>query len=164
ISGGTSGSATTTQPTTTTAKVSAIPSKSSVTVNGSKVALDAYNINGSNYFKLRDLAMVVSGTSKQFGIAVDGTTHAVSLTSNAAYIPAGDELTASAGTAVKAAAATSKITLDGQQVQISAYNIGGSNYFKLRDIAKTADFKVSWDAAANTISIDTSGSYADSTK
>ncbi len=43
---------------------SAIPTKSRVLVNGKEVAFGAYNIDGYNYFKLRDLAMALSGTVK----------------------------------------------------------------------------------------------------
>lgn len=37
-----------------------------------------------------------------------------------------------------------KIYLDGQQVQMTAYNINGSNYVKLRDIGKAVGFNVYW--------------------
>lgn len=36
----------------------------------------------------------------------------------------------------------SPIYVDGQQVQMTAYNIGGNNYVKLRDIGKAVDFNV----------------------
>jgi hypothetical protein len=41
---------------------SASPTSSTVLVNGKNVAFDAYNINGNNYFKLRDLAYTLNGT------------------------------------------------------------------------------------------------------
>ncbi len=36
------------------------------------------------------------------------------------------------------------IYIDGQQVQMTAYNIGGNNYVKLRDIGKAVGFNVYW--------------------
>jgi len=42
------------------AQVSAAPFKASVLVNGVKVAFDAYNINNSNYFKLRDIGKALN--------------------------------------------------------------------------------------------------------
>ena len=54
---------------------------------------------------------------------------------------------------------SSRIYLDGKEVSFTAYNIGGNNYFKLRDIGKTIDFNVSWDGANNRIGINTSESY-----
>ena len=37
--------------------------------------------------------------------------------------------------------------VDGQQVQLQAYSIGGSNYVKLRDVGETVGFNVYWDGA-----------------
>ncbi|HHV38755.1 MAG TPA: hypothetical protein GXX70_04580 [Tepidimicrobium sp.] len=47
-------------------KVKAESTKSRVLVNGQDINFDAYKINNNNYFKLRDLAKVLSGTEKQF--------------------------------------------------------------------------------------------------
>jgi len=43
--------------------------------------------------------------------------------------------------------------------RMMAYNIGGNNYLKLRDIASLLNFSVEWDGANNTIIIDTSSDY-----
>ena len=48
------------------------------------------------------------------------------------------------------------IYVDGGQVSMTAYNIGGSNYVKLRDIGKTVDFNVYWQDG---VQIDTNASY-----
>jgi len=44
------------------------PTVFNVLINGREMALEAYHINGSNYFKLRDIAMVLNSTVKQFGV------------------------------------------------------------------------------------------------
>ena len=36
------------------------------------------------------------------------------------------------------------IYVDGQQVQMTAYSIGGNNYVKLRDIGQAVGFNVYW--------------------
>ena len=54
--------------TVASAAITAKPTESNVLVNGVSKSFDAYNINGSNYFKLRDLAYVLNGTEKQFEI------------------------------------------------------------------------------------------------
>src|SRR5690606_13684686 len=59
--------------------VLAVPTSSTVLVNGEEVAFDAYVINSNNYFKLRDLAHVVSGTEKQFEVSWDGANNTISL-------------------------------------------------------------------------------------
>lgn len=63
----------------------ATPTSSKVLVNGNEVAFDAYNINGNNYFKLRDVANVINGSEKQFEVTWDGSKNAINLISNKAY-------------------------------------------------------------------------------
>ena len=53
------------------------------------------------------------------------------------------------------------VTLDGAAVSLAAYNIDGSNYFRLRDIAAALDFAVTWDNEAKTIGIDTAAGYTE---
>ena len=143
--------------------LSAIPTKSSVLVNGTPTAFDAYNINGANYFKLRDLAYILNGTAKQFEVGWDAENQAISLKSNSAYTSVGGEMAVLVNAQARAASpTTSKIFANGKQTQFSAYNIGGNNYFKLRDVADAIDFGVTWDASTNTIGIDSSAGYEQS--
>src|SRR5699024_9685072 len=46
----------------------AVPNSSKVYIDGKEVNFESYNINGSNYFKLRDVAYAMNGTSKQFDV------------------------------------------------------------------------------------------------
>jgi len=141
------------------ANATAAPTASKVLVNGSYVAFDAYNIGGNNYFKLRDLAYVLSGTLKQFEVGWDGAKNAISLTSGEPYTPVGGEMTGKGAGNKTAIPTSSKIYLDGNEVSFTAYNIGGNNYFKLRDIGEAFDFGVDWDGVNKTIVIDTSKVY-----
>lgn len=147
------------QPAAPAQSVSAVPTSASVLVNGEKKAFDAYEIGGNNYFKLRDLAYVLSGTGKQFEVGWDGAANAISLTSGKGYTPVGGEMSARGSGAKQAAPSTSRILLDGKEISLTAYNIDGNNYFKLRDIGQTFDFGVGWDGEAQTIRIDTSTGY-----
>ncbi len=63
------------------------------------------------------------------------------------------------GKAQNATLSTSTIYKDGTELKLTAYNIGGNNYFKLRDIAQAFNIGVSFDSATNTISIDTNTDY-----
>jgi hypothetical protein len=104
--------------------------------------------------------MALNGTNKPFEVVWDGKTKAIRLISNKKYTPVGGELSTGTGTTeVKAILTDSEIFLDGNEVSLTAYNIGGNNYFKLRDVAKAINFGVTWDNATKTIGIDTSGSY-----
>ena len=137
----------------------AAPTVSKVLVSGSAVSFDAYNINGNNYFKLRDLASVFNSSKKQFEVGWDATKNAINLKSNSAYTKVGGEMATSNGKAQIATLTTSKIYKDGTELRLTAYNIGGNNYFKLRDIAQDFNIGVTFDSKTNTISIDTNADY-----
>ncbi len=143
--------------------VTAKPTASTVLVNGRNVAFDAYNINSNNYFKLRDLAYTLSGTAKQFDLGWDGANNAISLTSGQPYTTAGGEMQGKGAGDKKAVPTASRTYLDGKEISFTAYNIEGSNYFKLRDIGAVFDFGVDWDGARNTIAIDTGKGYTPET-
>ena len=51
--------------------------------------------------------------------------------------------------------------VDGQQVQLQAYAIGGNNYVKLRDVGQAVNFNVTYDAATNSVQIVTSEPYSE---
>ncbi len=141
--------------------VNVIPTTSKVLVNGKVVEFEAYNIDGYNYFKLRDIALAVNNTEKNFEVTWDGVNNAINLISNKPYTPSGGELAKGDGTAKVAIPTTSKIYKDGKEIFLTAYNINGNNYFKLRDITKAFDIGVTWDSATSTIGIDTSISYVE---
>ena len=144
-----------------TPALTAIPTASTVFVNGKNVSFDAYNIEGSNYFKLRDLAYVLSGTPKQFDVGWDSANNAITLISNKPYTPVGGEMSGSNSGNKIPTPTNSKIYLDGNEVSFTAYNINGNNYFKLRDIGKAFNFGVDWDSANNAIIINTAMPYVE---
>jgi hypothetical protein len=139
--------------------VNAVPTASNVLVNGNLTAFDAYNIAGANYFKLRDLAKVVSGSGKQFEVSWDGAKNAINLVSGKAYTAVGGELSKGDGVAKAATLSTSTIYKDGVVVSLTAYTINGNNYFKLRDVAQAFNIGVTWDGATSTVGIDTAMDY-----
>jgi hypothetical protein len=55
---------------------------------------------------------------------------------------------------------TTTVALNGRNIPCAGYNIGGSNYFKLRDLLQSLDIHVAYDAAAQTIRIDSAKPYA----
>lgn len=141
-------------------EISAKPTTSKIIVNGKEIAFEAYTINGSNYFKLRDLAAVVSETEKQFNVSWDAKQNAIRLTSGQGYKAVGGELAVSNKPSPKVAKPTSSmIIVDGEEVQLTAYNIGNNNYFKLRDIASIFNIGVTWNGSKKTVGIDTQIDY-----
>ncbi len=143
------------------ATATATSTSSKVVVDGKAVSFDAYNINGNNYFKLRDIAYAVNGTAKQFGVAYDSSKNAISLTSNSVYVAVGRELLSGDGKVKTATLSTSPIYKNGSLADLGAYNINDNNYFKLRDLAKAFNIGVSWNATANTVEITTANNYTE---
>ena len=63
------------------------------------------------------------------------------------------------------ASQTTKITVDGKPVDMVAYNIGGNNFFKLRDIATIlngtpAQFEVTWNSGLSIIELKSNTPYS----
>jgi hypothetical protein len=140
--------------------VTAKPSSSSILINGKKVEFESYNIDGFNYFKLRDIAMALKDTEKGFEVQWDNSKNAVSMTSYSSYTPVGRELSTLGSFDNKQATLSSALLyLDQQGITLKAYNIEDNNYFKLRDVAEIFDFYVGWNQEFQTINIDTSAGY-----
>lgn len=134
---------------------------STVYVNGKQVKFDAYNIMNNNYFKLRDIAMAINGTEKNFDVTWDASKSAINLLSNKGYTVVGGELQIGNAQTQYVPKTNSMIYMNGVQIDPMAYNISGNNYFKLRDLGEIFDFAVEWDSATNSIKIDTSNSYSE---
>ena len=66
--------------------------------------------------------------------------------------------------AITATLSSQPIYVDGQQVSMTAYAINGNNYVRLRDIGQAVDFGVTYDAATNSVHIDTQSSYQEEMK
>lgn len=142
--------------------IQASASTSTVLVNGKSITFQAYTINGNNYFKLRDLAMALNSTKKQFNIDYIEVSKAIMLTLGRPYTPVGGELAITSGSkTMMAFPSLSEVYLNGKKINLTAYTIGGNNYFKLRDIGKAMNFSVTWEGASNTIRIDTSTGYSE---
>ena len=137
------------------------PTNSAVTVDGNTISIEAYNIKGNNYFKLRDLAMAINGTGKQFSVDYDSQANAISITPGSAYLSVGGELSGKIGASALAMKTQSQIFVNSQNISVTVYNINDNNYFKLRDIGKALNFGVTWDANTNKISIDTTAAYSE---
>lgn len=143
-----------------TEKVTAAPSAAVLEVDGMRVDLEAFSIGGYNYLKLRDIAYILKDTPKKFNIIYSESANSITLKPNENYLPNGYEMT-SAGIAgpVKAASSKATVYLDNKKLDLVAFKIGDSNYYKLRDIAELIDFSVEWDGNTKVITIVSSKPY-----
>ncbi len=131
---------------------SVVLSPQNLRVDGKRIDCEKYNIDGSNYFKLRDIAYLVSGTGSQFSVGWDGEKNVIRVVTGEAYEPNGSELDLSGGDKSESARpSTQTLLINGvERGDLSAYNIGGNNYFKLRDLGEALGFRVDYDKPSNT--------------
>lgn len=123
--------------------------------DGKEVQFEAYNINGSNYFKLRDVAYAMNGTSKQFDVRWNSGISILSMTSkgsskgivevipNQVYTVVGGELKSGDGRTKKGSKMYSPVFVGENSARMAGYNIDGNNFLRLRDIGKLFNFM--WD-------------------
>jgi len=141
--------------------IAVFPTISTLLVNGRVVAFESYNIGGYYYFKLRDIAAAINETNKQFSVDYDSATMAIHLTLGKAYVSGGGELLRGDGAAKAATPVSSIITLFGNELKFTVYNISDNNYFRLRDLMKVLNIAVTYDEATKKIGIDTSNGYVE---
>jgi len=149
----------------------AFPSGHTVLINGQPVSLQAYNIQGNNYFMLRDIAYALNGTDAQFSVNWSATWRApytsIRLRSGQPYEVVGGEMTGtSTGLESRAAIPTSEqifhhsggsMIYDGSYFRVHprGYLIGNNNFFMLRELGDILGFDVDWDGATDTILVST---------
>lgn len=131
------------------------PTNDKLMVNGAEKAPTVYKIGGSNYFKIRDVAAVLNGTEKQFAVGYSGGK--VTVSSGQPYEATGKELAGAPDSDRDAAPSNDSILIDGEEASLTVYKIGGSNYFKLRDLGKALDFYVGY--TGGKVTIETGKSY-----
>ena len=139
-----------------------VRSPQSLTLNGHLVDCEKYNIDGSNYFKLRDLAYILQGTPAAFGVGWDAEANAILIIPGMPYEPVGGELVVGEDKSATAVPSSQSLWfLDAPADGLSVYNIGGNNYFKLRELGDLLGFEVGYDAASNTAMIFSEGASGD---
>lgn len=127
---------------------------SRILVNGVEKHAEGYCFYGYNHFKLRDLAMILSGTSAEFDVRWDGDTNTIEIVRGAAYTVVGGECKQSQDQVL----AYGNVTFVNPYMRMaeSAVVINGNNFYQLRSVANLlGTFDVDWDGATNTIIINT---------
>lgn len=144
----------------TSQSYNANPTPDKLYVNGAVQTPTVYKINDNNYFKLRDVAILLNGSEKQFSLAYDASVGAVQVTTGQPYAPDGSELAGQASGGRNAVASGDTIYIDGARAEgLTVYQIDGNNYFKLRDLGRVLDFYVGWDESTSSITLSGSAGY-----
>jgi len=128
-------------------------STQNVAVAGEKVDPEIYNIEGYNYFKLRDIAVLLKGTEAEFAVDFDNAKKEVYIDTDGKYVADGKELNKAGDKSDSLVLSDFTIIIDGEEVAVQVYNIGGNNYFKLADLGDALGFAYSYDVATRTVNI-----------
>lgn len=134
----------------------AVPTNQRLTVDGVECTTEIYNIGGYNYFKLRDIAALLSGTAAQFNVDYDEQRAAVIIRTGEPYEAGPGDLVTGTDRSASALPTMQGIELNGELVEFeNVYNIGGNNFIRLRDMGAALIFGVSYDEATRTMQITT---------
>lgn len=128
------------------ASIAVSQTESSVLINDDFARIKGYNINGNNYFKLRDLASALNGTSCQFNVAWNKEKNQIEIITKQAYSAPNTD---NQGTIIwqrqiQAEESMSQLLLDGKPINIKAYSIDGNNYYQLRELSNYIGYQISW--------------------
>ena len=108
--------------------------------------VSSYNIEGLNYFRLRDLATILADTDAEFNVGYDDSQRLITVESGTPLDGGGSLIQLDrSDIAVKN---NMTVMVDGRYVTPTAYNIDGFTYFKLRDLGEILNFGVAWDEAS----------------
>lgn len=141
------------------------PSKATLTINGAKQSLPAYEIAGRNYFRIRDIAKLLMGTEKESGIYFNSLgIYNEDIYSDSpqkqGYVPTGDEF--SAINTYEQLVNRKSMHMVGRNIfDADAFNMNGNNFFAIRDLGLFFDCYVGWDSASKTIILDPSRPYTE---
>ena len=135
--------------------VHVVRSTQTLNVDGLTVFCEYYNIDDRNYFKLRDLALLLNGTESRFSVEYDAAKNAVLIVRGQEYVPVGGELVMGEDQSATVHPTGQTIYIDGEKNErLTVYNIGGdkgNNYFQLRELGKALGFGVDYEEATRTI-------------
>ena len=127
----------------------------SIAMKEKSTTVQAYSLDDINYIKLRDLAISLTGTDKQFEAHYDYSNKAIMLTSGAAYTVVEGELAREGSTVSESLRDTVIATyLNDTKIDIKAYNIGGSNYFDLQALSAALNLGMTYDSVTKIINFD----------
>lgn len=126
-----------------------------ITVNGVEALCESYTIGGDCYVKLRDLAMMLSGSGCQFDVGWDDATRTVLLNTGRPYTAlSGSEMRLGRDRSAAAVKSTQTFLVDGDtRSDLTVYNIEGSNFFSLRQLGDILDFDVTYSTETGTAAV-----------
>ena len=128
---------------------------SKISIDENQASLKTYNIGGYNYVKLRDIAWLLNGSTKQFDVAWDNNKKSINLLSNAPYTDS-KPVEESATLSAKGIISSASLYKDGQKIKMNSYVVESRTYFKLNELCQILDINLDWDEQNKLIVISSS--------
>ena len=126
--------------------VDAVKNTKKVTLDGEEVKVGAYDVEGYNYLKLRDVAAILNTKKCQFNIGFDKPTKLITVELAKGYEKVEGDLAEIKDEKAKAIVSVKKILVNGEEKEIKTALINEYNYMQLRDLGSLVGLDVKYDA------------------
>ncbi len=114
--------------------VDAVKNTKKITLDGEEVMVGAYDVEGYNYLKLRDVAAILNTKKCQFNIGFDEPTRLITVELAKGYEKVEGDLAEIKDEKAKAIVSVKKILVNGEEKEIKTALINEYNYMQLRDL------------------------------
>ena len=131
--------------------VDAVKNTKKVTLDGEEVMVGAYDVEGYNYLKLRDVAAILNGKKCQFSVGYDEPTKLITVELAKAYEKVEGDLAEIKDEKAKAIVSVKKILVNGEEKEVKTALINEYNYMQLRDLGSLVGLVVDYDKANKVI-------------
>ncbi len=124
-----------------------LTSVADVAAGGTGYTLSCFDVLGHTYFKLRDIAVILSGSDFEFDVAWDGQAGLIQLLVGEAYTSDPTLSDLEPGLVYHMTATMPPIKIDSEPYELEALMVQGSNYYTLESLGALLDFTVTADDA-----------------
>lgn len=125
--------------------VDAVKNTKKVTLDGEEVMVGAYDVEGYNYLKLRDVAAILNGKKCQFSVGYDKPTKLITVELAKGYEKVEGDLAEIKDEKAKAIVSVKKILVNGEEKEVKTALINENNYMRLRDLGSLVGLNVGYD-------------------
>lgn len=133
--------------------VDAVKNTKKVTLDGEEVMVGAYDVEGYNYLKLRDVAAILNGKKCQFDVGYDKPTKLITVELAKGYEKVEGDLAEIKDEKAKAIIRVIKILVNGEEKEVKTALINENNYMQLRDLGTLVGLGVGYDKVNKVIQL-----------
>ena len=115
-----------------------------ISLDGRSMQLAGFNINDNNYYKLRDIAYLLTETDKRFDIVYDTEKAAIVIQLGRSYLGEKSSYNINDIKDITIEEKQVSLYLEDKEHQLLGYRINGSTYVKIRDIVAFLEMEIGW--------------------